>query len=61
VEAPFKVGDTLVAWHKDVKIGRDKIKSMQINHIPIDEARKGEEIGLKLKLPVKVGDDLYLS
>jgi len=60
VENPFKVGDSLVAWHKDTKVGKQKIKSMQINRIPIEEARRGEEIGLQLKMPIKVGDDLYL-
>ena len=36
------------------------IKSMQINHIPIDSARKGEEIGLEVAQEVKEGDRVYL-
>ena len=36
-----------------------KIKSMQVNHTPIDKAQKGQEIGLKVKSKVRHGDKVY--
>lgn len=38
---------------------KQKIKSMQINHIPIEDARVGEEVGLQVKKRVRVGDLVY--
>ncbi|MEM4647777.1 MAG: translation elongation factor-like protein [Candidatus Pacearchaeota archaeon] len=36
-----------------------KVESMQINHKPINEAKSGEEIGLKVKDRVREGDIVY--
>ena len=36
-----------------------KIKSMQVNHAPIEKASKGQEIGLKVKSKVRHGDKVY--
>ncbi|MEM1577482.1 MAG: U32 family peptidase C-terminal domain-containing protein [Candidatus Pacearchaeota archaeon] len=36
-----------------------KVESMQINHKPINEAKSGEEIGLKVKDKVREGDIVY--
>ena len=36
-----------------------KIKSMQINHAPIEKASKGQEIGIKVKSKVRHGDKVY--
>ena len=36
-----------------------KVKSMQINHTPIDKATKGQEIGLKVRSKVRHGDKVY--
>ena len=36
-----------------------KIKSMQINHVPVESASKGQEIGIKVKGRVRRGDKVY--
>lgn len=36
-----------------------KIKSLQINHKPIEKAEKGQEIGLKVNSKVRHGDQVY--
>jgi len=52
------VGDTLhVKGHTtDFK---QKVSSMQINHVPIKTAKKGDEIGLRVKRKVRGGDSVY--
>lgn len=36
-----------------------KLKSIQINHKPIEKAEKGQEIGLKVSAKVRHGDKVY--
>lgn len=36
-----------------------KIKSMQINRAPVNQASKGQEIGIKVKGRVRRGDKVY--
>ena len=36
-----------------------KIKSMQVNHAPIEKASRGQEIGMKVKSKVRHGDKVY--
>jgi len=38
---------------------RQKVKSLQINSIPIDAGRPGEEVGLLVKENVAAGDKVY--
>lgn len=38
---------------------KQKVTSMQIDHVPIDEAKKGDEIGLLVKARVRQGDTVY--
>lgn len=38
---------------------RQKVDSMQIDHVPIKEAKRGQEIGLKVVDRVRVGDTVY--
>ncbi|MGC8629269.1 MAG: translation elongation factor-like protein [Candidatus Micrarchaeia archaeon] len=35
------------------------VQSMQLEHIDIDEATKGKEVGLKVDQPVREGDKVY--
>ena len=62
-----KIGVASVKLSSNLNVG-DKIKvkgsntefeqlveSMQLNHEPIKKAKKGQEIGIKLKQPVKDG------
>jgi len=50
----LKVGDTirLVGGEIDAK---EKVKSMQIQHDKVEKAKKGDEIGLKIKAKVRKG------
>ncbi len=59
-EKGIKVGDKIDVRRKGVSVGHDTVRSMQINHIPIDEARKGEEVGLKLLVPSQSGDEIFI-
>ena len=58
VLSPLKVGDR-------VKIsGHDKefeqiLASIQVEHQNIDQAKKGDEVGVKLDEPAKDGDEVY--
>lgn len=66
-----KIGVAVIALNGDLKAG-DKIKigqgedafeqevaSMQVEHQEIQEAKAGQEIGLKLEKPAKVGTLVY--
>jgi len=36
-----------------------KVSTIQINHKPIDRAKKGQEVGLKIKSKIRHGDKVY--
>jgi hypothetical protein len=59
VENLLKEGDSIEILRKGTRVGKEVVRSMQINRIPIAEAKKGEEIGLKLKTAAQVGDEVY--
>ena len=58
LDAGLKVGDK-------VKIGKNdrfvelEVKSMQVEHEKIEKAKKGQEVGLKVKKGVKNGDLVF--
>lgn len=58
VLAALKVGDR-------VKIGKDEsafeqeIDSMQVEHEQVQNAKKGQSVGLKVDQPVKKGDEVF--
>ena len=54
----LKVGDELIILGKTTGISRAKIETMEIEHKNIQEAKKGNIIGIKLPFCRK-GDDLY--
>lgn len=58
-KGPLKVGQKIhIKGHTtDLK---QSIKSMQINHIPVEEGRKGEEVGIQTKRPVRTDDLVFL-
>ena len=68
-----KIGVAVVKLSQKMKIG-DKIKisghdkeysqvisSMQVEHEQITEAKKGDELGIKVEQSVKEGDVVYLE
>ena len=38
---------------------KQTITSMQINHQPVQEVRKGDEVGVKVSARVRIGDRVY--
>jgi putative protease len=38
---------------------KQAVDSLQVDHVPVGEARKGQEIGLKVKDRVRIGDTVY--
>jgi len=38
---------------------KEKVRSMQLDHVPIDKGRKAQEIGLLVKSRVRIGDSIY--
>lgn len=66
-----KISVAVVALDKGLKIGdkiklgkgdsffEQEVKSMQIEHENIKAAKKGQEIGMKVKKRVRVGDLLF--
>ena len=54
----LSAGDTIYIKGHTTEF-EQKIKSMQVNHKPIDNASKGDEIGIKVKSKVRHGDKVY--
>jgi putative protease len=38
---------------------KEKVDSMQLDHVPVQEGKKGQEIGLLVKSRVRIGDSVY--
>jgi putative protease len=67
-----KIGVAAVKLSKPIKVGdrlhfkgattdfEDTVESMQIGHETVSAAKKGAEIGLKVKDRVRDGDKVYL-
>jgi putative protease len=54
----LKVGDSIFIKGHTTKF-KEKIKSIQLDRVPIQEGRKGQEIGLLVKSRVRQGDSVY--
>lgn len=60
VESPISLGDQIEIRDKnEVQKFTQTVSSMQIEHKSINEAQKGQEIGLKIDQEVKEGDLVY--
>jgi len=60
LEDSAKNGDTIeIEGHG--KSFEQKIGSMQVNHQPVESAKKGDAIGMKVAQEVKVGDVVFLK
>lgn len=59
LEIPIKLGQELN--FEGSNSFTHKLVSMQFNHQEIKSAKKGQEIGVKVKKPVKSGDIVYLE
>ena len=58
VLAPIKIGDRIkiTGHNNDFEM---TIDSMQIEHEQLKQAKKGQEIGLKVDQPVKPSDEVF--
>jgi putative protease len=54
----LKVGDSIFIKGHTTKF-KEKIKSIQLDRVPIQEGKKGQEIGLLVKSRVRQGDSVY--
>jgi putative protease len=66
-----KLGVAIVKFNKAVPVGikvhfkgattdfEEEIKSMQYDHKPIESAKKGQEVGIKVGEKVREGDEVY--
>src|SRR3989344_5281404 len=55
-----KVG-TAVKFNGATTDFEETIKSMQFNHEPVSSAKKGQQIGIKVKKRVREGDSVYAA
>jgi len=58
VLSPLKVGDKIKISGHDKEF-EQVISSMQVEHQNIEQAKKGEAVGMKVDQPVKEGDEVY--
>mgnify|MGYP001591397321 CR=1 FL=1 len=56
----LKVGDTIQIKGKNTDF-EQTVDSMQIEHEPIESAKKGDVIGIKTSQKVKEGDEVFLK
>ncbi|MBL7159041.1 translation elongation factor-like protein [Candidatus Microgenomates bacterium] len=58
MSAPLKIGETIKISGHDQEFTQ-VVGSMQVEHQEIKEAKKGDEVGLKVDKPVKEKDLVY--
>lgn len=58
LEKGLKVGDK-ISIEKDEEAVEQVVDSMQIEKTPIQQAKAGDAVGLKVVQPVKKGADVY--
>jgi translation initiation factor IF-2 len=58
LQAEIKVGDTLRFTSGSTELTQT-ITSMQINKEAVESAKPGEDVAIKVKEPVRVGDLVY--
>jgi len=58
IESPLKTGDAVEIRRKGLEVGNEIIASMQINHKAVKQARRGDEVGIKLKTDARNGDEI---
>ncbi len=60
VKAPFEVGDTIHIKGHTTDFTQ-QVNSMQMNLKDIRRAKKGDEVGIKVKEKARTGDAVYLA
>ena len=59
LETGLKIGDAIKFQGKTTDLTQT-VNSIQVDHQDIQEAKKGDEVGVKVDQPVKVKDQVYL-
>jgi len=59
LDAPLKVGDTIRIVGGESTDFTQEVGSMEIEHEKIKKAKKGQEVGLKVKEKVREGYKIY--
>ena len=60
--APLKVGDKIKFRNKAGEdLFEQTVTSMQIEHQPVEKAKKGAEVGIKVDQKVHEGNEVYLA
>ena len=54
----LEVGDT-IHFHGHTTDFSQEVASMQIDHKPVESAGKGQEIAIKVRARVRVGDEVF--
>ncbi len=60
LEGVLKSGDTIEIEGHGTSF-EQKVDSMQINHMNVPSAKKGDAIGMKVAQPVKEGDVVFIK
>jgi len=60
LETSLKVGDT-IRIEGYTSSFEQPVTEMQFNHKNIEEAKKGQEVGIKVNEKVREGDEVYLA
>ena len=54
LSAPLRKGDTITLRHGEVEVN-EIVTSLQLNHTPVESAKAGDEVAVKLSNPAKEG------
>lgn len=57
--APLKVGDTIHIKGHTTDF-QQAVASMQLDHESVQDAKRGDEVGLKINEKARSGDEIYL-
>jgi len=57
-DASLKIGDEILIGEEDEGFTQT-VSSMQVDHQAVEEAKKGDEVGLKVDQVAKKGDNVY--
>lgn len=60
VSSEFKVGDELIFLGNKTGVLREKVGRIEIDRKPVEKTEKGQEVGIKVSYPVRVGDEVYV-
>lgn len=57
-DGTLAVGDSIFIKGHTTKF-KEKVSSLQINHVVVNEIKKGDEAGILVKSRVRIGDSVY--